>query len=139
MDTEKMVSILRLGIRDAATDQMCHDAADMLERQEAEIERLRARLDAVSTEEWDRIIRERDEAFAEIERLRKEVTLAKEARTTNFQTNLTLMCDLKQAMREREEAREAARRLVTVLANGDASVIERAIEEYPWLKEEDDE
>ena len=35
-----------------------YDAVEL----KAEIERLRVKLDAVSTEEWDRIIRERDEA-----------------------------------------------------------------------------
>jgi len=45
---------------------------------------------------------------------------------------------LQQAERERDEAQEAARRFVTVLADGDASVIERAIDEYPWLESEDE-
>lgn len=68
------------------------DIVDDCNEMQSEIERLRAQLAAVSTDEWDRICRERD------------------------------------------EAREAARRLLTVLANGDAGVVERGIEEYPWLE-----
>jgi len=51
----------------------------------------------------------------------------------NICQNKRLQGEIELLREERDEAREAARRLVTVLANGDTDVIARALLEYPWL------
>jgi len=48
----------------------------------------------------------------------------------------SLSKDRLRVVKEREDARKAARRLLTVMADGDAKCIARGIEEYPWLEEE---